>query len=109
MVALLLIPAAVEMERWSRGWAWGYAGVVCWWVANDTLMGHVLRRWHYLAQNGWEEMVICVVLLGSLWEWGRVEICATATTGQQQIPFGNDKQRDGKQGMTNKGLGSIGE
>lgn len=72
VIALLLVPAAVEMERGSRWWAWGYAGAVCWWVANDTVMGHVLRRWHYVSQNGWEELVICVVLLGSLWWTGHL-------------------------------------
>lgn len=74
VVALLLVPAAVEMERISRRLAWGYAAAVCWWVANDTVMGHVLRRWHYAAQNGAEELVICAVLLGSFWwERGREE------------------------------------
>ena len=66
VIALLLAPAAVEIGA-ETGWlAWVYAAVVTLWIANDTVMSHVLKRWHYKPQNGPEDVAFCIVMLVSL-------------------------------------------
>jgi hypothetical protein len=66
MIALLLAPAARELARESRRLAWLYAALVTLWVANDTVMAHVLKRWRYAPQNGLEDVLFCAVLLLAL-------------------------------------------
>jgi hypothetical protein len=68
MIALLLVPAAVEIGATRRWLAWLYAAAVTLWIANDTVMSHVLKRWHFKPQNPVEDVVFCVFLLASLWE-----------------------------------------
>lgn len=66
VLAILLAPAAIELSRSSKPIAWLYAALVCFWVANDTLMSHVLRRWHFATQNATEELLLCALLLLSM-------------------------------------------
>jgi len=66
VAALLLIPAAAELGV-TRRWAmWLYSVLVAFWIANDTLMSHVLRRWRYKPQSPVEEVMLCLLLLASL-------------------------------------------
>ncbi len=64
--ALLLIPAAAEMAASRKVVAWLYCALIALWVANDTLMEHVLRRWRYTAQSPVEDVLFCFLLLASL-------------------------------------------
>jgi hypothetical protein len=66
VIALLLVPAAVEMAATRRWLAWAYAAVVTLWIANNTVMAHVLKRWHYAPQSPVEDVVFCALLLVSL-------------------------------------------
>jgi hypothetical protein len=66
-IALALAPAAVEINAKSRWLAWAYALMVALWIANDTVMTHVLRRWHYMPQSPVEDVLFCALLLASLW------------------------------------------
>ncbi len=66
VIALVLVPAAVEIARTRRGLAWLYASLVTLWIANDTIMSHILKRWHFAPQNGVEDVLFCLVLLASL-------------------------------------------
>jgi len=70
VIAVVLVPAAAEIRSNNKSLAWLYAVVVTLWIANDTVMSHVFRRWHYIPQNGMEDVAFCVVLLVSLW-WQR--------------------------------------
>ena len=70
VIALLLAPAAAEIAAQRRWLAWIYALLVALWVANDTAMAHVLRRWHFVPQNPVDDVAFCLVLLLSLW-WQR--------------------------------------
>lgn len=67
-IALLLAPAAVELATQSRRVAWVYALLVALWIANDTVMTHILRRWHFVPQNPVEDVLFCLVLLFGLWQ-----------------------------------------
>ncbi len=66
-IALLLAPAAVELATENKRLAWVYALLVALWIANDTVMTHILRRWHFVPQNPVEDLLFCLVLLASLW------------------------------------------
>jgi hypothetical protein len=67
VIALALLPAAVEIAAARRGLAWGYAALLTLWIANDTVMAHILKRWHFAPQNGPEDVAFCMALLASLW------------------------------------------
>ncbi len=67
ILGLLLAPAAFELARDRRWLAWLYALLLAFWVANDTLMAHIVRRWRFAPQNGVEDVLFCFVLLFSLW------------------------------------------
>jgi hypothetical protein len=71
VIALLLAPAAVELARQRRRLAWAYASLVTLWIANDTVMTNMLRRWHFMPQNPVEDVLFCLVLLVSLWRQRR--------------------------------------
>jgi hypothetical protein len=47
-----------------------YAALLTWWVANDTVTSHILKRWQFKPQNGIEDVLFCGVQLASLW-WMR--------------------------------------
>ena len=66
VMALLLVPAALEIGASRRGMAWVNAALVTVWVANNTVMAHVLRRWQYAPQSPVEDVVFCMLLLVSL-------------------------------------------
>ena len=66
VAALLLIPATAEIGLIRRWAAWFYGGLVAFWIANDTLMSHVLRRWRYKPQSPVEDVLFCLLLLSSL-------------------------------------------
>jgi hypothetical protein len=67
VIALALAPAAVELAICSKRLAWGYAAVVVFWLANNTVMAHGMKRWHLKPQNPVEELIFCGILLWSLW------------------------------------------
>ena len=66
VAALLLIPAAAELGLTRRWAVWLYCGLVSFWIANDTLMSHVVRRWRYKPQSPAEDVMFCLLLLASL-------------------------------------------
>ena len=66
VAALLLIPAAAELTATRRWAAWLYCGLVAFWIANDTLMAHAIRRWRYKPQSPAEDVLFCLLLLSSL-------------------------------------------
>jgi hypothetical protein len=67
VVGLLFLPAAMELYAHNRRLGWLFAALVACWAANDTVMTHILRRFHYMPQNGLEDVAFCLVLLYSLW------------------------------------------
>ena len=73
VIALLLIPAALELWQRSRIYAWAYCTVLTIWLANDTWMAHIGKRWQSTAQNGPEGLLLSLLLLASLWSTGRSE------------------------------------
>ena len=40
--------------------------LACVWIANDTVMTYVLRRWRFKPQNSIEGLLLCLLLLASL-------------------------------------------
>lgn len=68
VIALLLLPAAAEIAATNKRLAWLYAAILTFWVANDTIMSHILRRWRFMPQNPVEDVAFCLVLLTSLWQ-----------------------------------------
>ena len=64
--ALLLIPAAAEIGATRKGLAWVYCALVAFWIANDTLMAHAIRRWRYKPQSPAEDVIFCLLLLTTL-------------------------------------------
>ena len=67
VIALVLIPAAMEIAATHKRVAWLYAAILTLWIANDTIMSHILKRWLFKPQNPAEDVVFCTVLLLSLW------------------------------------------
>ena len=67
VIALLLVPAAVELAATHKRLAWLYAALLTLWIANDTIMSHILKRWLFTPQTPVEDIVLCAVLLVSLW------------------------------------------
>lgn len=67
VIALVLIPAAIEIAATHKRLAWLYAALLTLWIANDTVMSHVLKRWLFKPQTPVEDVVFCTVLLVSLW------------------------------------------
>lgn len=72
VIALLLVPAAVEIGATSRAepgryMVWLYAALLTLWIANDTILSHILKRWLFLPQTPVEDVALCGVLLASLW------------------------------------------
>ena len=67
VIALVLIPAAMEIAATSRRLAWLYAALLTLWIANDTIMSHILKRWLFKPQTPVEDVVFCTVLVASLW------------------------------------------
>jgi hypothetical protein len=67
VIALLLVPAAVEIAATRRPLAWLYAALLTLWIANDTIMSHILKRWLFMPQTPVEDVAMCAVLLLSLW------------------------------------------
>jgi len=67
VIALVLIPAAMEIAATSKRLAWLYAALLTLWIANDTIMSHILKRWLFKPQTPVEDVVFCTVLLVSLW------------------------------------------
>ena len=67
VIALVLIPAAMEIATTSKRLAWLYAALLTLWIANDTIMSHILKRWLFKPQTPVEDVVFCTVLLVSLW------------------------------------------
>ena len=67
VVALLLIPAAVELARTRRYIAWLYAAVVAFWLTNEKVWTHVLTRLRFQPLNPVIEIAFIAVLLASLW------------------------------------------
>ena len=64
--ALLLIPAVTELAGIRKWVAWLYCALVAFWIANDTLMAHVIRRWRYKPQSPVEDVLFCLILLATL-------------------------------------------
>ena len=64
--ALLLIPAVTELAGIRKWVAWLYCALVTFWIANDTLMAHVIRRWRYKPQSPVEDVLFCLILLATL-------------------------------------------
>ncbi len=64
--ALLLIPAAFEIGLTRKWVAWLYCTFVAFWIANDTLMAHAIRRWRYKPQSPVEDVLFCLLLLATL-------------------------------------------
>ncbi len=67
VLALVLIPAAMEIATTHKRLAWLYAALLTLWIANDTVMSHILKRWLFKPQTPVEDVVFCTVLLASLW------------------------------------------
>ena len=64
--ALLLIPAAAQLGLTRKWAAWLYCALVAFWISNDTLMAHAVRRWRYKPQSPVEDVMFCMLLLASL-------------------------------------------
>ena len=67
VIAIVLVPAAVEIAATDKRLAWLYAALLTLWIANDTIMSHILKRWLFAPQTPAEDVVFCTVLLASLW------------------------------------------
>jgi len=67
VIALVLIPATMEVAVTSKRLSWLYAALLTLWIANDTIMSHILKRWLFEPQTPVEDVVFCTVLLASLW------------------------------------------
>jgi hypothetical protein len=67
VIALLLVPAAMEIAASNKRLAWFYTALLTLWIANDTIMSHILKRWLFEPQTPVEDVAFCTVLLASLW------------------------------------------
>jgi hypothetical protein len=66
VIALLLIPAAVELAATRRWIAWVYAACVALWLTNEKVMTYVMTKLRFQPINPVVEVAVVLVLLGSL-------------------------------------------
>lgn len=66
VIALLLLPAAIELAGTRRWLAWLYAGFIAIWLTNEKITTYIFTKLRFQPQNPVEELAFLLVLLGSL-------------------------------------------